>query len=208
MAQDLRDLFARELDAEAPPPVGDLVQVAVHQGTRIRRRRHLMTFGGIAASVVAVAIGAALTPPTASDVAAGVAPADPAYCPTQTPTRAAAGSAGDGNPLNDVSIFLPDDVTAAQRTGLDAALRSHALVASVDYEDHEQAYSRFRDLYPDNPELLDAVEPDHLPESFRVKLKDPQSYEAFVAEFRDWRGVDEIVDVRGLCQTLVTWEGP
>lgn len=98
----------------------------------------------------------------------------------------------------EVSIFLRTDVTEEQRNGLQSDLKSDPLVREVTYESSEQAYENFRKLYADAPDLVESVKADTLPQSFRVKLKDPQQFQAVSDKYRDRAGIDEIVDQRQL----------
>ncbi|MEU8260345.1 permease-like cell division protein FtsX [Micromonospora sp. NPDC048999] len=94
----------------------------------------------------------------------------------------------------EVSIFLKTDVTAEQRTDLDTKLHSDALVKEVTYVDKEEAYKRFQKMYADAPDLVNAVKPDQLPESFRLKLNNPEQYKDIYDQYKDSEGVEEIVD--------------
>jgi cell division transport system permease protein len=98
----------------------------------------------------------------------------------------------------EVSIFLRNDVTAEQRDGLQSDLKADPLVREVTYESSEQAYDNFKKLYADAPDLVESVKADTLPQSFRVKLKDPQQFQAVSDKYRDRAGIDEIVDQRQL----------
>jgi cell division transport system permease protein len=100
----------------------------------------------------------------------------------------------------EVSIFLKADITDEQRSALDGELRADPLVADggVTYESREEAYENFRQLYRDSPDLVESVKPDTLPESFRVKLKDPQKFKEISERYKDKAGVDDIVDQKEL----------
>jgi cell division transport system permease protein len=97
-----------------------------------------------------------------------------------------------------VSIFLKADVTDEQRSSLDGELRADPLVQEVTYESRNEAYENFRQLYRDSPDLVESVKPDTLPESFRVKLKDPQKFKEISERYKDKAGVDDIVDQKEL----------
>jgi cell division transport system permease protein len=77
----------------------------------------------------------------------------------------------------EVSIFLKNDVTEAQRTQLQGDLRADSLVQNVIYESREIAWQRFKTQFRDAPDLVNATKPDSLPESFRVKLKDAEQFQ-------------------------------
>ncbi|SBT52306.1 permease-like cell division protein FtsX [Micromonospora auratinigra] len=94
----------------------------------------------------------------------------------------------------EVSIFLKTDVSEQQRTDLDAKLKADQLVKEVTYVDKQQAYERFQKMYADAPDLVNAVKPDQLPESYRLKLKNPEQYKNIYDQYKDTEGVDEIVD--------------
>jgi cell division transport system permease protein len=98
----------------------------------------------------------------------------------------------------EVSVFLKDDVTDAQRTAIDSELKSDPLVKSYIHETKQQAWQKFQTQFKDAPDLVAATKPDSLPESFRVQLKDPNQYDAVANEFRGKDGIDDIVDQRKL----------
>jgi len=75
-----------------------------------------------------------------------------------------------------VSIFLREDVSEAQRTAINQAIDTDSLVASKTYETRAEAFEKFKVLWRDSPDFVKSVGPDSLPESFRVKLKDPEQY--------------------------------
>ena len=98
----------------------------------------------------------------------------------------------------EVSIFLRTDVTDAQRQAIDQALTGNALVASKTYESREQAFEKFKVLWKDSPDFIASVGPDSLPESYRVKLKDPEQYKTFASQIQGQQGIQDIVDQRQL----------
>jgi len=102
----------------------------------------------------------------------------------------------------EVSIFLKSDITADQRSGLQNDLQNDPLVQSVIYESKDQAYQRFQTQFRDAPDLVAATKPDSLPESFRVKLKDPKKVQALSDEFRSRDGISEIVDQQELLKKV------
>jgi cell division transport system permease protein len=93
-----------------------------------------------------------------------------------------------------VAIFLKTDVTDVQRTSIASQLDSNPLISEKRYENKEAAYKRFQELYADSPDLLKVLRPDSLPESYRVKLKDPEGYDAFSKSIQGVDGIQDIVD--------------
>jgi cell division transport system permease protein len=102
----------------------------------------------------------------------------------------------------EVSIFLREDVTEAQRTAINQAIDTNALVLSKTYETREQAFEKFKVLWRDSPDFVKSVGPNSLPESFRVKLKDPEQYQAFADQIKDLPGIQDIVDQRELLEKV------
>jgi cell division transport system permease protein len=101
----------------------------------------------------------------------------------------------------EVSIFLCDGrtcpaITPEQQETLRTELEDHAVVQEVFYESKEDAYERFTELFRDQPNLVESVDPDVLPASFRVKLQDPELFRVISQEFVAYPGVEEIVDQR------------
>lgn len=111
----------------------------------------------------------------------------------------------------EVSIFLNDDISAEQRDSIEQDLRDNALVQEVIYESKQAAYQNALRLFRNDPNLLQALKPDDLPASFRVKLHDPEQFEAVASEFRAVPGIQEVVDQRDVLEDffrimrLVTW---
>jgi cell division transport system permease protein len=98
----------------------------------------------------------------------------------------------------EVAIFLDPKITEAQRTQLNSELTADPLVSTVEFETKTQAFEKFKTIYADTPDLLDAVNADDLPESFRVKLKNPEQYQTIFDNYKDKEGVEDIVDQRRL----------
>jgi cell division transport system permease protein len=109
----------------------------------------------------------------------------------------------------EVSIYLCGDqskgancngsaVTLDQRNALLTEVTANPLVQKVYYESQQQAFENFKKQFKDSKDLVQNVTPDALPESLRVKLKDPTKYEDLASAFRDSPGVEEIADQKAL----------
>jgi len=89
-------------------------------------------------------------------------------------------------------------VTPAQKDEIRADLESlKPLVETVYYESSQEAYARFKEQFKNSP-IAQNASPDALPESFRVKLNDPQKYDVIASAFAGRPGVDNVVDQRSL----------
>jgi cell division transport system permease protein len=106
----------------------------------------------------------------------------------------------------EVTIFLKtQDTTPEQKAKIKADLDADPLVQTVEFETKEQAYARFKEIYASAPELTSLTKPESLPESYRVKLKDPNSFDAFSAKYQKYvgaGGVDTIVDQKKLVEKV------
>jgi cell division transport system permease protein len=98
----------------------------------------------------------------------------------------------------EVTIFLKNDVTQPQKDAVLAALKADELVESATFETREQAYARFSEIYKDAPDLVASTKPESLPESYRVKLKNPDKFDSIQAKYKSLDGVDLIVDQKEL----------
>lgn len=94
----------------------------------------------------------------------------------------------------EVSIFLETEVTEEQKTAIQAKLDADPLIESVTYVNKEEAYEAFEDMFRDSPDLLSAINADVLPESYRLKLVNPQEYQAIGEQYADIEGVDQVID--------------
>ena len=102
----------------------------------------------------------------------------------------------------EVAIFLVETATPEQRQGVEQALAANPLVLETRYESKEQALEKFKEMWKDSPAFIGSVKATDLPESFRVKLKDPTSYDAFFTSINGLPSVDDIVDQRALLKKV------
>jgi cell division transport system permease protein len=106
----------------------------------------------------------------------------------------------------EVSIFLKSqDVTEDQKTAIKTDLENDPLVQTVNFETREQAYQRFKEIYSGAPEMIALTKPESLPESFRVKLKDPNSFDDFKIKYDKYMGaggIDTIIDQKALVEKV------
>ncbi|MGI4895452.1 MAG: permease-like cell division protein FtsX [Janthinobacterium lividum] len=91
-------------------------------------------------------------------------------------------------------------VTDEQRDTVRDQLQASPLVAEVFYESQQEAYQNFRKQIDSS--FADDVTADQLPESFRVRLKDPQRYEEIRDAFAIAPGVEQVPDQRAILGPL------
>ena len=90
-------------------------------------------------------------------------------------------------------------ITPEQRMSIKTDLDALPVVQSVFYESQSEAYARFQERFKDSA-IAQNVTADQLPESFRVKLKDPTQYEVVVSAFSGRPGVDVVQDQRSILE--------
>ena len=90
-------------------------------------------------------------------------------------------------------------VTPDQRASIKTDLEALPVVQSVFYESQTEAFARFKERFK-NSAIAQNVTADQLPESFRVKLKDPTQFDVVVSAFSGRPGVDIVQDQRTILE--------
>jgi cell division transport system permease protein len=93
-------------------------------------------------------------------------------------------------------IYMNPDATPEQIDAVDRALTEAPQVDSFTYLDKDAAFAEYRELFEeDSPELVDAVTPEVLPTSFKVKPvnPEPEVVDALVQQFTGESGVYKVV---------------
>ena len=90
-------------------------------------------------------------------------------------------------------------VSPEQRLTIKSDIEALPVVQSVFYESQSEAYARFQERFKDSA-IAQNVTADQLPESFRVKLKDPTQYAVVVSAFSGRPGVDVVQDQRSILE--------
>lgn len=90
-------------------------------------------------------------------------------------------------------------VTSDQRTQIMLDLEALPVVDTVYYESQAEAFKRFQERFK-NSAIAQNVTVDQLPESFRVKLKDPTQFQVVVSAFTGRPGVDVVQDQRAILE--------
>ncbi|MFJ9419825.1 permease-like cell division protein FtsX [Streptomyces sp. NPDC101227] len=91
--------------------------------------------------------------------------------------------------------------TQQQKNDILAELHNLKIVQNVQHETSDQAYKHYKEQFGDTP-VAGLVTPDQLPESFRVKLKDPAKYDVIKSAFSERPGVQEVQDQRDTVEPL------
>jgi cell division transport system permease protein len=101
--------------------------------------------------------------------------------------------------LSDSPSCTAGVVTADQRLSIQKDLQEMTVVESVFYESQSEAFKRFQERFKDSA-IAQNVTADQLPESFRVKLKDPTQFSVIVSAFSGRPGVDVVQDQRTILE--------
>ena len=110
----------------------------------------------------------------------------------------------------EVSVFLcgPDsdapscaagEISQAQRQQVQQDLQNMPEVDNVFYESKADAYERFTEDFKDSA-IADNISADQMPESFRVKLKDPEQFPIVRTAFAGRDGVEQVQDQKELLE--------
>jgi cell division transport system permease protein len=90
-------------------------------------------------------------------------------------------------------------VNPEQRTSIKSDLEALPVVQSVFYESQTEAFARFKERFKSSA-IAQNVTADQLPESFRIKLKDPTQFDVVVSAFSGRPGVDVVQDQRSILE--------
>jgi cell division transport system permease protein len=101
-----------------------------------------------------------------------------------------------------VTMFLSGDISNDEREALFEEVNAMPEVSNADYETKQEAYQRFKELFADQPALIENTSPQALPESFRIELTDPRTFEVIRDRFDGRPGVQEIRDERETVKAL------
>ncbi|MFF5789985.1 permease-like cell division protein FtsX [Streptomyces sp. NPDC012693] len=92
-------------------------------------------------------------------------------------------------------------VTAQQKEQIKTDLQKMDIVETVYYESADEAFKHYKEEYSDTA-IASVITPDQMPESFRVKLKDPEKYKVVATAFAGREGVESVQDQRNILQNL------
>jgi cell division transport system permease protein len=102
-------------------------------------------------------------------------------------------------PLSEGASCAGGTVSAEQRLEIQRDLQEIPVVETVYYESQSEAYQRFQERFKDSA-IAQNVTVDQLPESFRVKLKDPTQFAVVESAFSGRPGVDVVQDQRAILE--------
>ncbi|MFI6733985.1 permease-like cell division protein FtsX [Nonomuraea sp. NPDC050451] len=86
------------------------------------------------------------------------------------------------------------EVSNAQKEALDALIKGTPGVKEVFFEDQSTAYQNFQKLYATNKALVSTAKVEDMPQSFRIKVADPNNYKSVVQALQGKPGVSQVLD--------------
>jgi cell division transport system permease protein len=90
-------------------------------------------------------------------------------------------------------------ITQEQKIDIQKDLQTLPVVAEVYYESQAEAFKRFGERFKGSA-IAQNVTADQLPESFRIKLKDPTKFAVIESAFAGRPGVDIVQDQRAILE--------
>ena len=90
-------------------------------------------------------------------------------------------------------------ITQEQKIDIQRDLKTLPVVAEVYYESQAEAFKRFGERFKGSA-IAQNVTADQLPESFRIKLKDPTKFAVIESAFAGRPGVDIVQDQRAILE--------
>jgi cell division transport system permease protein len=115
--------------------------------------------------------------------------------------------AGEWASKVEVSVFLRDDASPEQIQALQTKISELPEVETYYFETKQQAYEQFKRIFSDSPSLVNNVDAESLPQSFRIKLVDPEQFAVIRARLTGEPAIDEIKDEQAVLKRLFAVTG-
>ncbi|MER7501334.1 permease-like cell division protein FtsX [Nonomuraea pusilla] len=90
------------------------------------------------------------------------------------------------------------EATPAQIKALEAQLKGLPGVKDVYFENQSTAFKNFQESYGANKTLVDVTKVEDMPQSFRIKLVDPDNYQPVMQAIQGQRGVAQVTNQKDL----------
>jgi len=107
------------------------------------------------------------------------------------------------------SACIDGKATEAQKKQVEGVLASHPEVEKFHYETSQEAYDKWRDVYSADDEsqqqVVEAIRPSDLAESYWITLKDPREYEGVKKAVSEVPGVGSVRDLRQVLEPIYFW---
>ena len=91
-----------------------------------------------------------------------------------------------------IDIYMQPNATDIQLAAVRIKLAADPEVKSFSYLDHAAAYQEMKRLFPNEPDLVNALPPGDLPTSFIVTLRNASKSQSVISEVQSLPGVKEV----------------
>ncbi|MEA2587803.1 MAG: cell division transport system permease protein [Actinomycetota bacterium] len=92
----------------------------------------------------------------------------------------------------ELNVFLRDDISPTQQATLQDSIKGMPEVQDVIYDSKQQAFQEYKKMFEGSPALIQNVDPNALPASFRVKLHDPSKVDSVRSQLIGRAGIDSV----------------
>lgn len=103
-----------------------------------------------------------------------------------------------------INVFLLPDATDAQIASAQSTILEYKEVKDVKFVSKKDAYEEFQEMFQHEKELVENVDADTLPASFRISLHDPETLETVSERMEKIEGVDEVLSAKDEVQKVQT----
>jgi cell division transport system permease protein len=116
--------------------------------------------------------------------------------------------------VDEIRVFLKDDVTTEERASLERFIRKMTEVKSVRYISKEQALEDFKTMYKDQADMLKQIEGNPLPAEFKIRMYNPKFNHIVASRLQsrpeistDSSGKKEIKFPEDVVNKVIRWTG-
>lgn len=103
----------------------------------------------------------------------------------------------------ELSIFMDPAVTDAQSKAVEAQLAKMPEVKKYNYVDQDGAYTEFKKMFANEPDMVDSVTAKDLPPSYRVVPRQAQFVNTIGDRFTNFEGVKKVVYAKDTVNTIL-----
>jgi len=102
------------------------------------------------------------------------------------------------------SIFMKADAAPEEIDAVDRELRAMPEVKKVRFVTKQGAYEEFRKMFSNSPDMLETLNVDQMPPSFRVVPRQAQQIDVIGGRFKDRPGVRDVVYAKDTVKALLS----
>ncbi len=101
-------------------------------------------------------------------------------------------------------VFMDPDIRTTQREAIERSLDDNPEVERFTYVNQREAFEEFKVLFEDSPEMIESVEPELLPPSFKVVPVNPNaaSVSSLADQYEGDAGVKDVVSADDTIRTM------